>query len=50
MHMGGNFMTQGGDNDPQGGKGWIALSGTALALVLLGLVAVAGAGAVMMMM
>lgn len=43
-------MTQDGNNDPQGGKAWIPLSGTALALVLLGLIAVAGAGTVMMMM
>ena len=43
-------MAQSGDSDPHGGKAWLPLSGTALALALLGLIAVAGAGMVMMMM
>lgn len=42
-------MTEQGNNDPHGGKPWLPLTGSALALVLLGLVAIAGAGTVMMM-
>ena len=44
-------MTDDNRNDPQNtGKAWIPLTGTGLALVILALVAVLGAGTVMMMM
>lgn len=44
-------MTNDNRNDPAGkGKAWIPLTGTGLALVILALVAVLGAGTVMMMM
>jgi hypothetical protein len=44
-------MTDNNRNEPESrGKAWLPLTGTGLALVILALVAVLGAGTVMMMM
>jgi hypothetical protein len=38
------------NHDAKSGKAWLPISGTALALVVLAIVAIVGAGSVMMMM